>query len=181
MSIWTRIADALSSLAKGEGLSSVFEKLRTPPERSVAFAIAVIGLGAKMAKADGTVTRDEVTAFRRVFAIPEEGEANAARVYNLARQDVAGFDAYARKIAALFNSTGAALCAVAWRHVERPLAAAVFWGALLWGFGARALHPGAVAGALGAALFGLLVIWLNTNQYATGLAISLFGGGFLPT
>jgi simple sugar transport system permease protein len=29
-----------------------------------------------------------------------------------------------------------------------------------------------------AALFGVLVIWLNTNQYATGLALSLFGGGF---
>jgi len=37
---------------------------------------------------------------------------------------------------------------------------------------------GALAGALLAALFGWLVIWLNTNQYATGLALSLFGGGF---
>jgi len=34
------------------------------------------------------------------------------------------------------------------------------------------------AGALLAAVFGLLVIWLNTNQYATGLALSLFGAGF---
>ncbi|WP_310626247.1 ABC transporter permease [Limnohabitans sp.] len=34
------------------------------------------------------------------------------------------------------------------------------------------------AGAVMAALFGLLVIWMNTNQYATGLALSLFGGGF---
>lgn len=53
MSIWTRISDALSALAQGESLTEVFEKLRTPPERSVAFAIAVIALGAKMAKADG--------------------------------------------------------------------------------------------------------------------------------
>ncbi|EGJ09480.1 ABC transporter permease [Rubrivivax benzoatilyticus] len=34
------------------------------------------------------------------------------------------------------------------------------------------------AGALLSALFGLLVIWLNTNQYASGLALSLFGAGF---
>jgi ABC-type uncharacterized transport system permease subunit len=34
------------------------------------------------------------------------------------------------------------------------------------------------AGALMAAVFGALVIWLNTNQYATGLALSLFGAGF---
>ena len=37
---------------------------------------------------------------------------------------------------------------------------------------------GALAGALLAGVFGLLVIWLNTNQVATGLALSLFGGGF---
>src|SRR5262245_12359580 len=41
-----------------------------------------------------------------------------------------------------------------------------------------AFAAGAGAGALLAALFGLLVIWLNTNQYATGLALSLFGSGF---
>ena len=37
---------------------------------------------------------------------------------------------------------------------------------------------GMAAGAALAAIFGLLVIWLNTNQYATGLALSLFGAGF---
>jgi ABC-type uncharacterized transport system permease subunit len=41
-----------------------------------------------------------------------------------------------------------------------------------------AFAAGAGAGALAAALFGLLTIWLGTNQYATGLALSLFGGGF---
>ena len=103
MSICTRIADALSALASGEGLSALFDRLRPPPEKSVAFTIAVIALGAKMAKADGEVTRNEVAAFRQVFAIPPGEEANAARVFNLARQDVAGFDAYARKIRAMFR------------------------------------------------------------------------------
>jgi general nucleoside transport system permease protein len=41
-----------------------------------------------------------------------------------------------------------------------------------------ALLAGAGAGAVLAAAFGVLVIWLNTNQYATGLALSLFGAGF---
>jgi simple sugar transport system permease protein len=41
-----------------------------------------------------------------------------------------------------------------------------------------AFAAGAAAGALLAAVFGWLVIWLNTNQYATGLALSLFGAGF---
>ena len=41
-----------------------------------------------------------------------------------------------------------------------------------------AFGAGALAGASMAAAFGLLVIWLNTNQVATGLALSLFGSGF---
>jgi DnaJ like chaperone protein len=49
------------------------------------------------------VTRDEVAAFRRVFTIPKGEEASAAKVFDLARQDVAGFDAYARKIRAMFK------------------------------------------------------------------------------
>lgn len=105
MSIWTRISAALSALAAGESLTVVFDRLRNAPapELSVGFTIAVIALGAKMAKADGIVTRDEVTAFRHVFTIPPGEEQNAARVFNLARQDVAGFDAYARKIRAMFG------------------------------------------------------------------------------
>ena len=41
-----------------------------------------------------------------------------------------------------------------------------------------AFGAGALAGAAMAAAFGVLVIWLNTNQYASGLALSLFGTGF---
>lgn len=104
MSVWSRIADAISALASGQGLSEVFDRLRAPPERSVAFTIAVIALGAKMAKADGQVTRDEVAAFREVFHIPASEEANAARLFNMARTDVAGFEEYAARIARMFRS-----------------------------------------------------------------------------
>ncbi len=103
MSIWKRIRDAIAALAEGEPLSVVFERLTTPPERTVAFTIAVIALGAKMAKADGRVTRDEIAAFRRVFHIPKEEEAGAARVYNMARTEVAGFDIYAQQVARMFR------------------------------------------------------------------------------
>lgn len=103
MSIWTRISEALSALASGEGLAAVFDRLRSAPERSVGFTIAVIALGAKMAKADGQVTRDEVTAFREVFQIGDDEAQGAARVFNLARTDVAGFDDYARRIKGMFG------------------------------------------------------------------------------
>src|SRR4051812_32519650 len=52
-------------------------------------------------------------------------------------------------------------------------AATVHTGSEWLGFAA-----GMGAGALLAAIFGVLAIWLNTNQYATGLALSLFGAGF---
>lgn len=52
-------------------------------------------------------------------------------------------------------------------------AAVVATGSTGLGFAA-----GMAAGAVLAGIFGVLVIWLNTNQYATGLALSLFGAGF---
>lgn len=109
MSLWTRISEALAALTKGESLTDVFDRLRTPPDRTVGFAIAVIALGAKMAKADGQVTRDEVTAFREVFQIAKVDEAGAARVFNMARTDVAGYEEYAVRIQRMFASDPKAL------------------------------------------------------------------------
>jgi DnaJ like chaperone protein len=72
------------------------------PRHSVAFTIAVIALGAKMAKADGTVTRDEVAAFRQVFHVEPAEEAHVRLVFELARKSTAGFDSYARQVGRLF-------------------------------------------------------------------------------
>jgi DnaJ like chaperone protein len=109
MSLWSRISDALAALSKGESLTDVFDRLRAPPDRTVGFAIAVIALGAKMAKADGKVTRDEVTAFREVFQIARADEAGAAKVFNMARTDVAGYEEYALRIQRMFADDTKAL------------------------------------------------------------------------
>lgn len=71
--------------------------------RQIAFTIAVIALGAKMAKADGTVSRSEVAAFKQVFQIPADEINNVARVFDQAKRDIAGFDAYARQLAQMFD------------------------------------------------------------------------------
>ena len=110
MSVWTRVTETLARLKGGESLSSLFDRLRTPPEKTVGFAIATVALGAKIAKADGLVTRNEVAAFREVFIIPDGEEANVARVYDLARQDVAGFEDYARRIRRMFGNGAHPLC-----------------------------------------------------------------------
>lgn len=75
----------------------------TAPEKTVAFTIGMIALSAKMAKADGVVTRDEMKAFEDVFQVPEKDKAAVQRVFNLAKQDIAGFESYAQKVADLFN------------------------------------------------------------------------------
>lgn len=103
MSLWSRITETVAAIvARGEALLQVFE-WRRPPEQSVAFTIAILSLGAKMAKADGLVRAAEVAAFREVFRISRADEAAAARVFDLARQDTAGFEAYAARIARMFR------------------------------------------------------------------------------
>ncbi|MCI4666253.1 MAG: molecular chaperone DjiA [Neomegalonema sp.] len=103
MSIWSRLIESIQKIAAKAGSLADLLGAPTPPEKSVAFAIAVVALGAKIAKADGQVTRDEVDAFKEVFFIPPGEEKNAARVFNLAREDSAGFEGYATRIRAMFR------------------------------------------------------------------------------
>lgn len=70
--------------------------------KKIAFTIGVIALGAKMAKADGVVTRDEIAAFREVFQVPSEETKNVGRIWDMARRTSDGFEAYAAQIARLF-------------------------------------------------------------------------------
>ena len=109
MSIWGRLAGAAAGLAEGGvGLLGAFAGGHTfhhdsRVKHQVAFTIGVIALGAKMAKADGMVTRDEVVAFTEVFKVPEGEMENVLRVFNLAKQDVVGYEAYADQLASLLK------------------------------------------------------------------------------
>jgi DnaJ like chaperone protein len=111
MSIWTRIGEALSLVGDSVGnfLAKLAQSRPTAPERTLGFTIGMIALGAKMAKADGVVTVDEIAAFRQVFHVPQSELAAVARVFNLAKQDVAGYESYARQIAKLFHAKATVL------------------------------------------------------------------------
>lgn len=106
MTFFDKLLSAVTETASN-ALSAVVEAIRTvfegDPEtrRKVAFSVAIIALSAKMAKADGIVSEAEVAAFRRIFEFPPEEERNVARLYNLAKQDVVGFEAYAERLAGL--------------------------------------------------------------------------------
>lgn len=79
------------------------------PRRRIAFTIAVIALGAKMATADGVVTRDEVAAFGEVFQVPQGEEEHVRLIFDLARKSTAGFESYARQVRRLFAGDKAVL------------------------------------------------------------------------
>jgi DnaJ like chaperone protein len=71
--------------------------------RQIAFTIGIIVLGAKMAKADGVVSRAEVVAFKQVFKVPAQEEQNVGRIFDQARKDARGFEPYARQVARMFS------------------------------------------------------------------------------
>lgn len=125
MSVWGKIVGGAAGFALGGPLGAILgavaghavDRMRAGGRegaadnatKRIAFTIGVIVLGAKMAKADGTVTRDEIGAFKEVFHIPPEEMNNVGRLFNQARRDAAGFEPYARQIGRLFRDNPAVL------------------------------------------------------------------------
>lgn len=72
-------------------------------DREAVFTTGLIALSAKMAKADGVVTRDETVAFRQIVVVPEAEAARVDRLFALAKDTTAGYEAYARQIADRFG------------------------------------------------------------------------------
>ena len=81
------------------------------------FAIALIVLCAKMAKADGQVTRDEIEAFKHVFRVPEGEMEQVGKIFNEARKESTGFEPYAEQVMEIFPHN---------RQVREELLAALF-------------------------------------------------------
>ena len=105
MAIWETLSGFLSagSTALYDRLTGALTSIGSGGrQKSIAFTVAMIALSAKMAKADGVVTVDEIKAFKELFDVPAGEERNVARLFNLAKQDVAGYQAYAQRIASLY-------------------------------------------------------------------------------
>ncbi|MGH6879103.1 MAG: TerB family tellurite resistance protein [Rhizomicrobium sp.] len=124
MSIWGKLGGAAAGFLLGGGPIGalagafaghvLFDRGARPggdesEEPGIVFTIAIIALSAKMAKADGTVTNDEIDAFGRIFRVPPSEEANVRRIFNLSRQDTAGYEIYAGQIARIFRGKPAML------------------------------------------------------------------------
>jgi DnaJ like chaperone protein len=123
MSIWGKVLGGVGGFAIGGPLGAIIgavaghavDRLRdvqtqnTDGTKSIAFTIGVVVLGAKMAKADGKVTPDEVEAFKKVFQVPPDEVKNVARIFDQARKDSRGFEPYARQIAGMFQDNKSVL------------------------------------------------------------------------
>ena len=115
MSVWGKVSGAAAGLFVGGPVGALVGAvaghffLDRESDPGVTFTIAVVALAGKMARADGVVTDEEFEVFRQVFGVPPEEEANVQRIFNLARQDVAGYEYYAGQIARLFVGNPAML------------------------------------------------------------------------
>ena len=110
MGVWDRI-ESIIAAAQKRTLGALLESLADQKQRRTegAFSIALIALSAKMAKADGVVTDDEVKAFGEFFEVPEKEADKVRMIYRLAQQDVAGFDEYIARVANIFEDAPAVL------------------------------------------------------------------------
>jgi len=82
---------------------------RPGPIHQAGLVAALVALGAKMAKADGSVRAEDVAAFKQVFKTDPETEDSVGRFFDLARQTTLGYERYARIIAKRFRAQPAAL------------------------------------------------------------------------
>ncbi len=102
--LWQNLAQVAGFVGDLTGLSPLWDRIsswvgeRAAARGPVAFTVALIALSAKMAKADGIVTAEEVQTFRRVVEIPPGEEKNVERLFDLAQRDIAGYEVHAARI-----------------------------------------------------------------------------------
>src|SRR5262249_39794671 len=111
-SIWEKLAGVATGMVRSGPIGAFLggsQDQDGPGEDQVAFTVGVIALGAKMAKADGVVTDDEVNAFKEVFKIPAGEMKNVAQIFNMAKKDVTGYEVYAEQLASMLKNNRALL------------------------------------------------------------------------
>lgn len=105
MSVWSKLIHMAGRAFEFEEAPEAEPQNGCKPDPDdVGFTAAIVCLAAKMAKADGIVSSDEVTAFMKVFVPPPGEEGNIARVFGIARQSTAGYESYARRIGNRYRS-----------------------------------------------------------------------------
>ena len=103
---------ALLGGAAGHALDKFKTKEKLPEElalKQIGFTIGVIVLSAKMAKADGKVTKSEIKAFKEKINVPDNEIKNVARLWDQAKKTTDGFEVYAKQISNLLEKNSSVL------------------------------------------------------------------------
>ncbi|MBV45236.1 MAG: molecular chaperone DjlA [Rhodobiaceae bacterium] len=109
MSTWGKLAGASAGYLIGGIIGAVVGAVAghyviDNDDEDVAFAIALIALSAKMSTADGKMSEKELLAFKDILSeVPDNELKNVFKIYNLAREDTAGYEAYAQQISVIFK------------------------------------------------------------------------------
>ncbi len=100
MDLWRKLVKLSKHIfGHGNKKSSALAEIEWAPNpNDFDFTAAIIGLGAKLAKADGQVTDPEIATFSQVFQTDPKDAAAVRRVFSLAQQSVHGYEAYAKQI-----------------------------------------------------------------------------------
>lgn len=98
MSVWSRIVELAARAFDPEADPPALSEECAPQPNDVGFTAAVIGLAAKMARADGEATERELRAAAQVFRPPPGEEEAFRRAFSIAKQTVLGYESYARQI-----------------------------------------------------------------------------------
>ena len=124
MSIWGKIIGGATGFAfggpigallgsvAGHAIDKIKTKKKLPEEtalKQIGFTIGVIVLSAKMAKADGKVTEDEIRAFKEKINVPDNEIKNVAKLWDQAKKTTDGFEIYAKQIADLLEKNSSVL------------------------------------------------------------------------
>ena len=119
MSIWGKIIGGTAGFALGGPIGaiigimiggsfdrkSVFIKSKriNSQQKQNIFALSIIILSAKIAKADGKVTKDEIYAFKEKFKIPENEMEQVGKIFNEAKKTKYGYEQIATQVGELFS------------------------------------------------------------------------------
>jgi len=68
------------------------------------FALSLIVLSAKLSKADGQVSKEELIAVRNKLKIPENEIEQVGKIFNKAKQESKGYEPYAQQIAQIYKN-----------------------------------------------------------------------------
>ena len=123
MSIWGKLIGGAAGMALGGPIGAILgiaaghgvDKVRkfdavesnknfSNDQKEQIFATSVIAISAKLAKADGKITKSEILAFKKIFDFPAEDEKAISNIFNSAKENIDDYKDIAEQVYKVFKS-----------------------------------------------------------------------------